>query len=315
MLLLGSCASPETAETPEDAFNNAANPQLSALLFAEGGGMLLGKSPYPSCRFLHYYEESGGADGVLCFKPECSHSDYSCSAYLYNTNLLGVYNGRIYWVGVDPLYGQRPGVSGELWLWSMALDSSDRRQVKSASFLAGKAVHRAYYYKGDLYVYCFDNEVAAGYPRNFARVYKTGLDDSEDDWTLICEKNVGTYSKLDNNFIYGNKLYIGAKTSFGGGRYGVKLFSCDLESGVINELLSREDLDRSVFGFSVDESERLRIVEIKSGSYPQVWGLDDGEYRLLYDYYDASDDGYHYAYCGAGIISSLSASKTFLSIG
>ncbi len=69
---------------------------------------------------LNYLDIKTGESMVLCAKPECAHTDSSCSACLAGAGHLMAYGGRLFWT-------EHPLGEHSFRLCSMNLDSTDRR--------------------------------------------------------------------------------------------------------------------------------------------------------------------------------------------
>lgn len=73
---------------------------------------------------LYFLDKATGFHGPLCGKPECTHDNETCNAYVHGwIYALSIYDGRLYWLQ------QRWGNDSALGVYSTALDGTDRRQV------------------------------------------------------------------------------------------------------------------------------------------------------------------------------------------
>ena len=62
--------------------------------------------------YVYYYDEETDIQGKLCAKPECTHEDASCNAYLGVSNIgIQIYDHSLYWIQGGSLY--RMDLNGE----------------------------------------------------------------------------------------------------------------------------------------------------------------------------------------------------------
>ena len=102
---------------------------------------------------IYYMDKATGISLPLCGKPECTHKDENCNAYAQGSDTSGLtnYNGRLYWVGQK---GTWLTGGGQWYVFSMAYDGTDRREVrKLPDSWIGKVqtqFHRGYVYAASL---------------------------------------------------------------------------------------------------------------------------------------------------------------------
>lgn len=102
-----------------------------------------------SC-FLHFTDIASGVTMPLCSKPECTHKDNACNAYLaggMDVYGLRIYEGKIYWMACED-YG--------LKLMRMNVDGTDREVMFALDYNTYKeltrlgtptwVIHRGYIY-------------------------------------------------------------------------------------------------------------------------------------------------------------------------
>ncbi len=98
-----------------------------------------------ACVYFMYYDKATGVGGKLCGKPECTHDDENCDAYLKG-NLkalsLQIYDGKLYWYQGGTIYRE-------------SLDGGEREKAASMSAVTsgqndgytwGVMIHRGYAY-------------------------------------------------------------------------------------------------------------------------------------------------------------------------
>ena len=105
--------------------------------------------------FLYFTDIASGVTMPLCNKPECTHTDNTCNAYLGDNHYFSairIYDGKIYWLALDltdlPCYH----------LMRMNLDGTDHEIVSTLDYDTTRAIrdldgcsyviHRGYLYIG-----------------------------------------------------------------------------------------------------------------------------------------------------------------------
>ena len=107
---------------------------------------------YSTPDYLRYIDKSNGVNGILCGKPECTHSNYECNGYvMVGARGFSVYDNKIYWVGMIP---QEEWYDTGDYLWCMDLDGRNRERLqpidneihKLVSGNMDVQIHRGYLY-------------------------------------------------------------------------------------------------------------------------------------------------------------------------
>ena len=181
-------------------------------------------------KLIRYADKATGISGPLCGKPECTHDNAGCNAYLSDTAWgLTNYDGRLYWVGTN----------GYRYLYSSALDGTDRRVVReldreiTGSSLSGSQVQ---FHRGYLYWAHYSNVVVNGVAQQVARVFAFSLDPDEEGFVIFEEENYGWMSVQP----YLGGLYIATidgevdRTD-----YDLVLYRWDIRTREMEELLPR----------------------------------------------------------------------------
>lgn len=131
--------------------------------FAENNGIVYFENSYSmigeKADLMMYCELSTGISGPLCGKPECTHDNPDCNAYIgYNSENdsimpdgLFVYDGRLYYTIMRTIEKEGEG----LYLYSMALDGTGRKtEMKLGDFAENRfpnqnnksLMHRGYFF-------------------------------------------------------------------------------------------------------------------------------------------------------------------------
>ena len=85
---------------------------------------------------VRYLDKETKRETILCGKPECTHEDESCNAYLDATNLW-MYNGRFYFDNSDYIEENGTFVNKGDRIYSASIDGTDRQVVQYLEFEPG----------------------------------------------------------------------------------------------------------------------------------------------------------------------------------
>lgn len=125
--------------------------------------------------FLQYYDIASGITLPLCSKPECTHTEDSCSAFLGNTRLINglrLYDGKIYWMAGGNL--MRMNLDGTNHEIVVELDYKTANKVLYNTTCSSFIVHRGYFYIAGV---SMNSENGLGFEEYF--VYAVPLDGGE----------------------------------------------------------------------------------------------------------------------------------------
>ena len=61
-----------------------------------------------------YYDDETKSEGILCGKPECTHEEMTCNAFIQSPMGIQVYDHHLYWL------------SGATQIWRMNLQGTER---------------------------------------------------------------------------------------------------------------------------------------------------------------------------------------------
>ncbi|MBQ6077313.1 MAG: hypothetical protein IJK88_04320 [Clostridia bacterium] len=119
----------------------------------------------PGGTYLYYYDKVSGERDVLCGRPECIHDvepeNKSCNGFVRLYGTLGYWDDRLHYLTYSP------GPNGNVALFSMKLDGTDKRFDTQMSIVIGSVYYtpqRLDYHRGMLYSYCTNEIVRNGVP-------------------------------------------------------------------------------------------------------------------------------------------------------
>lgn len=147
---------------------------------------------------LLFTDKDTGITLPLCGKPECTHTDNSCNAYIGGEAAgLRVYDGKLYWIE-DGQNVMRMGLDGTAHERVTSLDPSLRTQISGDSTWV---IHRGYVYLAGA-----RDAVMDGERKSVFTVYAKPLD-SGDGFTVMSAVRNGSGSYCAMRPV-GNDLYI-----------------------------------------------------------------------------------------------------------
>ena len=160
---------------------------------------LIGERYYETICFL---DKASGYVGPLCGKPECTHRDKNCNAYIEaQSHGLSIYDGRLYWM-------QRSLVSDVASaLCSVALDGTDRRLVRELDRELLPSATNGVFHRGWFYLAGYGQNVVDGEAGHNIYVAAWPLD-SDDPPAVILDMSVGTGAFDYSIQGYGDGVYI-----------------------------------------------------------------------------------------------------------
>ena len=149
-----------------------------------------------------FLDKASGYVGPLCGKPECTHDNADCNAYIVGESLgLSIYDGRLYWL-------TRPMTYSLPKIYSAALDGTDRRLVRELDreLIQSGAIdgvfHRGWFYMAGEY-----QNVENGEPNSYVYAVAWPLD-PEEEAVVLFDMPMGMAST--NYYIqgYGDGVYL-----------------------------------------------------------------------------------------------------------
>ena len=165
--------------------------------------------------YLHYLDKDTGTSGVLCGKPECSHSSIECNAYLAGGGNLMFYDGYVYWVQQGTL------------LYRMRPDGTERELVQS---LRGGISNSVWLHRGYVYAVQAVSRVVEGENQSLIRLTQAILGDTEQEPKQILEVPGVDYFYQ----AAGNTVYLGVEGTIDSG--DLTLYAYDSASGDLQTL-------------------------------------------------------------------------------
>ena len=178
-------------------------------------------------QLIRYADKATGICLPLCGKPECTHNNDNCNAYLYSVSIYGLscYNDRLYWIDVNP----------KNWLeeciYSMAYDGTDRRTERSLGVAGGFL--EAQFHRGYLYVSYRTQEVVNAEAKDTLHVvaYRLGSDEGPVE---ILNEEVRNLSQQIRIQAFGDIVYIALKANEDGS--DIELYRWDTQIGELETL-------------------------------------------------------------------------------
>lgn len=175
-------------------------------------------------QYLKYLDKATGISGFLCGKSECRHNSKTCNAYAGHTVWGIITDGeRLFWT-----YSQE----GKYYLYSMALDGTDRRIeaelpqefIATGSHGRGYVLHDEWMYFRDVSVKIVDGrQISYNYIAAFP------LNSSEKPFVILQEENPYDFDNILSIQFHDGYLYILTNTiGYYSEEDGTNLYDCKL---------------------------------------------------------------------------------------
>lgn len=222
-------------------------------------------------KLIRYADKATGTGGPLCGKPECTHDNADCNAYLPGAGLgtwgLATYDGRLYWVGTNN--------SAFRHIYSCALDGTDRRVVRDLDReFTSHGAEQAQFHRGYLYWCNNDSTVVDGKAQRIARVLAFSLDPDGEDLVILEEEN-REWVRLQP---YLGGLYIAVVGGeVGRTDYDLILYRWDIQTRELEEFY------RGVVPFIMWELWVTDDGILMHGDYPTESGWDRSVYKFSFE--------------------------------
>lgn len=148
--------------------------------------------------FLYYMDADTGVSTLLCSKPDCSHNDTDCNAWLsvnYGSDQIYYYNGYLY----AYKYNDENGL---VYLVRISSDGSERKEL----FEIGKGKEVPYclaFHDNSVYVHIRQGGVS-GYDEITSVIRRRSLDGKEDE-NIYEKTSIG--AQVYGVKCYGNKIF------------------------------------------------------------------------------------------------------------
>ena len=252
-------------------------------------------SEYLGGNLIYYADKATGICLPLCGKPECTHRDENCNAYVASSGpaCLTSYNGRLYWVGSEKINNNWKDC-----IVSAAYDGTDRKVVRELTDWWDSSnrtyanlqlkFHRGYIYKG----YIID-EVENGEAKKIAYVKAFPVEDDREAFVVLREEVPN--SVMLNVQCYEEYVYIAIEETADG---AFALYRCDTRVGELETLYRGEPPFDWVREYSVTEDGVVFLSKEYAGPDGDIeevvlyrFTFDTGEFELLNRF--RYDEGHH----------------------
>lgn len=283
-------------------------------------------------QFLYYLDKKTLSKWALCYKPECTHDDADCGAYIGFCEAIAVYDGRLWWLSDDFKYDGRYTESN-FNVYSSALDGTDRRlefetdaAERSKDIKTNSSGCTAYFHRGYLYIYYSRENVENAVPVDYIYLLRTPLSGDGKTEEILCERfeNLSADMKI---IPLGKSIYFTIHLQNNPDAVGDENWSIadgayryDTKTGALDVLSYWEGklyLPDKNGGIILPKAEGKYIynpgrVDMRDPAVDQSGNVyfisEDKAYRLAEDgefkkFYDAEDSGYRLeCMCSGGIL-------------
>lgn len=171
-------------DLPEYDYDASYEYQMNPMCSTEDALYFAVQFPSTDENLLYYMDKATGICGPLCGRPDCTHSDANCNAYMgRQVECLCDYGGRLYWAV--------SGVDGRLLDWqvrSAALDGTDHREGKVLSVdVVGTTRNLCYsfFHRGCFYMSYLSEDIVDGTAVETAKVAALPLEGGEEGFTVF----------------------------------------------------------------------------------------------------------------------------------
>ena len=205
---------------------------------------------YLGGNMIYYADKATGICLPLCGKPECTHKDANCNAYVGSSGIdcLSVYNGRLYWIGSEKVNNNWKDC-----IVSAAYDGTDRKVVRALTDWWGTSSYswsnmQVEFHRGYVYKYYVSDEVVDGVTKKIAYVKAYPIEEDREAFVILREEiemiapNRSAYTARVQG--YEEYVYIAIEESADG---AFELYRWDTRAGVLETLYRGEapfDWDR-----------------------------------------------------------------------
>lgn len=244
-----------------------------------------------NCPILTFVDKKTLTQFPLCPKPECTHDNADCGAYIMTFSAPKIYCGRIWWASWCG--------DSELDVYSCSLDGADRRlEFKTDALKAGKDIktneanYNAIFHRGYLYVSYTRSAVENAVPTSHifvSRVPLSGDGKSEEVLSLTSNSDYGDVRVIP----HANDIYIALNAyNYLGRQEADAVVKFDSETGGLDVLFNisgnYDDIPVKVSNLGVSPdgelyfSKRGKVLRFE----PEI-----GEFETVYDNGDEYDRG------------------------
>ena len=240
--------------------------------------------------YLRYFDAESGEGGILCNKPECTHSDGLCNGY-GDFRYINYYDGSIWWVETQ---------QGDYYLWRADVSGANRCKVLN---LKDCEIQRAYVHRGYLYILKTTPLMIDTKPMVRTDLVAYALDGTGGGVTI--------YSNTDDSFdslkvcFTGNLIYyyldLGSINKF-------KIYCFDTKTRTGGMITTIEKSDEcSPNGVYVNHKNEIYLYG-KVNKVATVWKYEDGKITELVNFGDP-DGNYAVGFMNDGVIGATRMSR------
>lgn len=228
-------------------------------------------------RYILYMDKETKESIYLCGRPDCTHSDANCDAYVGTVlpSSLCYAEGYLYVLGYDKL-------TYEVSLIRISPDGSEHEDLGRIGVSDEQASTYEYFIVGNYMYYVYKMYTLK--PDNVYEIKRVSLDTMEEETLYACEGAI-FYQMI----LWGDKLYFMQRSTAVDENSGIgetKLMSLD-----INTLETEEYVGGSIFSYTVDYvNNRLYYQVLWDGIYE--YSLSEGDSRKLVSYEEGTESLY-----------------------
>lgn len=227
-------------------------------------------------KYLYYYDLSSDTSGPACAKPSCSHEDSNCDAYVSNTSLTAICDGKRYWLK-------------DMRIYCSDIDGSNRKYLKTVDWETFQYYNpqQLLAYRDSLYLIGI-RDIQEGTDKKMqVSLLRTGIDDKKELELAYCGLHgPGVMPKLcfaDNDY------YFGITEWTLNGEFSYFIRKQNLTAAYQNEVYEETNIEEWIGSFAVTEAGKIylsgvgKFWEIKNGKrYLVTEMLSDKDIVRLY---------------------------------
>ncbi len=275
LLLAGCGKAPEKTETfstdePMPGFD-AQNKYLmwAFTSFQEADSFYIGRSQGNA--YLHYYDKKSGISGFLCADPSCAHDAKDCTAYIGSFSHAFCYDGKLYWVGVNPQNYL------EECLFRSDLSGTNREKVKILNKEDILAVYNPQQYaihRGKLYMLGRFSYIDGTQAGRRVSLVSTPLDGS-DEYTVLYDEAFDSEARSSFRFV-GTHAYFSV-VGFSSDRLSrVTVTKIDINTGASETVFEEDAIPELLGSFWVTQEGDI-FLPGADDNHAYLWKLEGGK--------------------------------------
>lgn len=197
-------------------------------------------------QYLYFYDGVADTSGLLCTKPSCDHKNANCDAYVSDTCLTTICDGKRYWLK-------------DMQLYCSDLDGSNRKYLKTVDWETFQYYNpqQLLAYRDSLYLIgiCDVQDGVDG--KKQISLIRTGMDDRKEMELLYCEiHGPGVEPRL---CFAGNDYYFGITEWTLNGVFSYYIQKQNLTAAYQNEVYEETNIEEWIGSFSVTEAGKIYV--------------------------------------------------------